>query len=76
MQELVDFLVQSFIPRESYDLVTIEENDELEIKVKVDKEHIARLIGRSGRIAKAIRTIVKAKAIATDRKCTVSIEDR
>lgn len=76
MQELIDFLVQSFIPRESYDLVTIEENDELEIKVKVDKEHIARLIGRNGRIAKAIRTLVKAKAIDGDIKCTVSIEDR
>ncbi len=76
MHELVDYLVASFIPKESYDLVVYEEDDEIEIKILVDKEHIARLIGRQGKLAKAIRTIVKMKSQMSGQKCFVSIEDK
>ncbi len=76
MHELVDYIVSSFIPKESYDLVVYEEDDETEIKILVDKEHIAKLIGRQGKLAKAIRTLVKIKSQMTGQKCNVTIEDK
>ncbi len=76
MQELVDYLVSSFIPRDSFDILVYEEDDEMKITVFVDKEHIAKLIGRQGKLAKAIRTIVKTKSQMSGIRCNVSIEDK
>lgn len=75
MRELVDFLVGKMIEPDSYEIVMLEDDNKVEIKVLVDKEKIAKLIGRSGRLAKAIRTIVKAAAQG-DKHYDLFIEER
>ena len=37
---------------------------------------MGKVIGRHGRIAKALRTIMKAAATSVDQKVTVEIEDK
>ena len=54
----------------------LDDGDNVDIKVYVDKDKVARLIGKSGRLAKAIRTIVKAAAQGSDRRYDVYIEER
>ena len=54
----------------------LEDNDNVEIKVLVDKNKVARLIGKSGRLAKSIRTIVKAAAQNSDKRYDIYIEER
>ncbi|MFA5449742.1 MAG: KH domain-containing protein [Clostridia bacterium] len=76
MRELVDLLVSKIIERESYDIVLLEDDNNVEIKVFVDKNKIAKLIGRNGRIARSIRTIVKATAQTTDKRYDIYIEER
>lgn len=76
VRDLVDFLVKQFISEEYYDIVMLEDNDSVEIKVFVDKNKVARLIGRSGRLAKSIRTIVKAVAQNSDKHYDLFIEER
>lgn len=76
MRELVDYLVQQIVPVGSYEIVLVEDDNQVDIKVLVDQDKVARLIGKSGRIAKAIRTLVKAVAQNTEKRYDVYIEER
>ena len=60
MYELVDYMVKQFIDPEFYEIVVVEDGDNVDIRVLADKDRVARIIGKSGKIAKAIRTIVRA----------------
>ena len=76
MRDFVDFLVKQVVEEGSYEIVVFEDDNNVEIKVLVDKDKVARLIGKSGRLAKAIRTIVKAAAQSCDKRYDVYIEER
>lgn len=76
VRDFVDFLVKQIVDEDSYEIVMLEDNDNVEIKVLVDKEKVARLIGKSGRLAKSIRTIVKAASQNSDKRYDVYIEER
>jgi predicted RNA-binding protein YlqC (UPF0109 family) len=72
--ELVEFLVRSIV--EQPDEVAIEEfedDGELVLEVKVADEDLGRVIGREGRVAKAIRTIARAAGARDDRRVSVDI---
>ena len=72
--ELVEYLVRSIV--ESPDDVEIEEydeDDELVLEIKVADDDLGRVIGREGRVAKAIRTIARAAGARDDRRVSVDI---
>ena len=71
MTELVTFMVKSLVDKKDAVEVTLTEDGV--INVKVDKDDIGKVIGKDGRIAKAIRTIVKAAANKQQDKYTVVI---
>jgi len=71
MTELVTFMVKSLVDKK--DAVEVTLADDGVINVKVDKDDIGKVIGKDGRIAKAIRTIVKAAANKQQVKYTVVI---
>ena len=73
MEDLVRFIVDSLV--DNKDAVTIESSEEegvLVINIISEKDQIGKIIGKQGRIAKAIRTIVKAGA--NKKKIKVSVE--
>ena len=76
MRDFVDFLVGQIVDRDSYEIVLLDDGDRVDIKVLVDKDSVARLIGKGGRLAKAIRTVVKAASQGKDRHYDVFIEER
>lgn len=72
--ELVTYLVRSIV--ENPDAVEVEEFDEGEeliLEVKVADEDLGRVIGREGRVAKAIRTIARAAGSREERRISVDI---
>mgnify|MGYP001099094921 FL=1 len=71
MTELVTLMVKSLVDKK--DAVEVTLPDDGVINVKVDKDDIGKVIGKDGRIAKAIRTIVKAAANKQQAKYTVVI---
>ena len=71
MTELVTFMVKSLVDKK--DAVEVTLADDGVINVKVDKDEIGKVIGKDGRIAKAIRTIVKAVANKQQAKYSVVI---
>ena len=70
MTELVEYLVKELV--DFPDKVTVSEDGET-IKESVVKQDLGKIIGRQGRIAKSIRTIVKSAAVKHGKKCTVEI---
>lgn len=76
MYELVDYLIGSFVEKDQYELVMVEDGDKVDIKVAVDKDIIANVVGKGGKIAKAIRTIVKSAAQKKEENYSVYIEER
>ncbi len=75
MQELVKVLAKALV--ENPDAVEVEETQEEDrtvLKLHVAQEDMGRVIGKQGRIAKAIRTIVKSAATRENKKVTVDID--
>lgn len=70
MRELVEFLINSLVDDKS--AVKVEVDDET-VNVTVSKEDMGKIIGKQGRTAKAIRTIVKAAAAKDGKKFNVEL---
>lgn len=75
MKELVEVLAKSLVDNPEQVTVTEAEKDnEILLTLKVASEDMGKVIGKQGRIAKAIRAMVKAAASRTDKKVIVEIE--
>ena len=74
MKELLQFLAQSLVnhPDQVEVKETQGENSSL-LELKVAKEDLGRVIGRQGRTAKSIRTLLNAAAAKTNRKVMLEI---
>ncbi len=73
MKELVVYIVKALVdnPEEVVIEETIE-NDEIILKLKVSQDDVGKVIGKQGRIAKAIRTVLKSAG--NKEKIKVSLE--
>ena len=75
MQELLITIVKGLVANP--DAVTVDEADDRGVVVyhlHVAEDDMGRVIGKQGRIAKAIRTVVKAGATRTGEKVQVDID--
>ena len=74
MKELLEVIAKNLV---SYpDKVTVTETEgekSIVLELKVAPEDMGKVIGKQGRIAKAIRTVVKAAAIHEDKRIIVEI---
>ena len=74
MKELVEVLAKSLV--DNPDEVVVTEKDtgkSLVLELKVASSDMGKVIGKQGRIAKAIRSVVKAAASKEDKKVIVDI---
>ena len=74
MTELVSAIAKSLVEHpESVQVSEAEENDTTIIQLRVADEDMGKVIGKQGRLAKAIRTVVKAAATKANTKVVVEI---
>lgn len=74
MKELLETLAKSLVDYPDEVSVTEVEGDRATIlELRVANEDMGKVIGKQGRIAKAIRTIVKASSVREDKKYVVEI---
>ena len=74
MKDLVENLVKALVDSpEEVDIRQTEGDSVIILEVKVGNDDIGKVIGKEGRIANAIRTLVKAAAAKLDKKATVEI---
>ncbi|MBQ6582339.1 MAG: KH domain-containing protein [Mogibacterium sp.] len=74
MAGLVEAIARALVTKPDEVVVTTEgDGNDIVINLKVAKEDMGKIIGKQGRIAKAIRTVVKAAAVKQNKKVTVEI---
>lgn len=74
MKELVEVIVKALVDNPESVVVTEKEEGRTTIvEVKVADSDMGKVIGKQGRIAKAIRAVVKAAASKEDKKVVVDI---
>ena len=76
MSGLVEAIAKSLVANPDEVVVTEEVNgNNIVVSLRVAKDDMGKVIGQQGRIAKAIRTVVKAAAIKQNKRVTVDIID-
>jgi predicted RNA-binding protein YlqC (UPF0109 family) len=76
MKELLLYMAKKLVDKPDQVTVTeIEDEDGNILELRVAEGDMGKVIGRQGRIAKEIRTIVKTVAQRTGEKVTVEIVD-
>ncbi len=75
MKELVEVIAKSLVDHPEEVAVTETENDKaIVVELKVAADDMGKVIGKQGRVAKSIRTVVKAAASRDDKKVIVDIQ--
>ena len=74
LRELVLYLVRSLVEHpESVEVNEIDEPDALVFEIKVAESDLGRVIGRQGRTAKALRTVLSAASAKLRRRVMLEI---
>jgi predicted RNA-binding protein YlqC (UPF0109 family) len=74
MKDLVEYIVKSLVAEPDKVIITEEDSDTgLLIKLEVAPEDKGRIIGRQGRVAEAIRTLIRVKAARNEVRVRLEI---
>jgi uncharacterized protein len=72
--ELVEMIAKALVDNpDAVEVNEVEGTQSVIIELKVAPEDMGKIIGKQGRIAKAIRTVVKAAAIKENKRVVVEI---
>jgi len=76
VKDLLEFLARSLVDHpEQVRVEETESSDGVLLRLIVAKEDVGKVIGKQGRIARALRTVVKASAVKDGKQATVEIVD-
>lgn len=76
LKELLEYLAKALV--DSPDEVRVESTETettVVLELNVAKEDIGKVIGKQGRIARALRTVIKASAVKNGKRAIVEIVD-
>ncbi len=74
MKDLLEFIAKSLVDYpDDVDIKQVEGERSLILELKVAPEDMGKVIGKQGRIAKAIRTVVNAAAVKENKRVIVEI---
>jgi len=74
LQELMEYITRSLVDNpEQVEISTEEDEKTVRVSIKVAEPDMGKVIGKQGRIAKAIRTLAKASAAREGKKSQVDI---
>ena len=75
MKELVEMIASALVDNPDEVVVTeTETENDIVLKLSVAPADMGKVIGKQGKIAKAIRTVVRASASKSDKKILVDIQ--
>ncbi len=77
MLELIKYVVNQFAEdKENVEYVVEEKDRVIEVCVVLSPSDMGKVIGKQGKIAKALRTIVRAATPASSKKYAIEIRER
>jgi predicted RNA-binding protein YlqC (UPF0109 family) len=76
MEELIEFVAQSLVDdAEAVNTHVYERGDQTIVELEVAQNDLGKVIGRQGRTARAMRTLLSAAGQKTRRRYTLDIVD-
>ena len=76
MKELIEFIARSLVDDPTQvRVMQLRRGSELLFKLQVAKDDMGRVIGRSGRVANAMRTLLNVAATRAGRQASLEVED-
>ncbi|HYZ79428.1 MAG TPA: KH domain-containing protein [Gaiellaceae bacterium] len=76
MAELLDYLARRLVDEpDAVRVEEVEEEDALVLRLRVAPDDVGKVIGRQGRIARALRTLVRAGGAHEGRRIVLEIVD-
>jgi predicted RNA-binding protein YlqC (UPF0109 family) len=74
--ELLDYLARRLVDEpDAVRVEEVEEDDALVLRLRVAPDDVGKVIGRQGRIARALRTLVRAGGAHEGRRLVLEIVD-
>ncbi len=74
MKDALHYLVTSIVENdEAVEISETEENGVLNFVIKVDTQDMGRIIGKNGKVIKAIRNVMKIPAMKNNKKVFISL---
>ncbi|MBO7214517.1 MAG: KH domain-containing protein [Clostridia bacterium] len=75
MLELIKFIINRFAEKQDeIEYIVTEEGNVVNVTVVLDESDMGKVIGRQGKLAKALRTIVRSASAKEDKKYNVEIK--
>jgi uncharacterized protein len=76
LKDLLEYLAKALVDDpESVHVEAVETETTIVLELTVAKDDVGKVIGKQGRIARALRTIVKASAVRDGKRAIVEIVD-
>ncbi|MDX6399774.1 MAG: uncharacterized protein QOF27_380 [Gaiellaceae bacterium] len=76
MAELLEYLARQLVDKpDAVRVERVDEDDTVVLRLHVAQEDLGKVIGRQGRIARALRTIVRAGSAREQRRVQLEIVD-
>ncbi|WP_138159107.1 KH domain-containing protein [Peptoniphilus catoniae] len=76
MVELIEYIAKNLVDEpQKVEITSVRDKDELRITLRVDQKDMGKIIGKQGRIAKAIRSILKAISLKENIRVNLEIEE-
>lgn len=77
MIELIKYIISSFAEKsDEVDYDVVEEGKTVNVTITLDASDMGKVIGRQGKIAKALRTLVRAGSLKENKKYNIEIRER
>ncbi|BDV00037.1 UPF0109 protein [Thermodesulfomicrobium sp. WS] len=74
LKGLVEFIAQSLVDQpEAVTVTEVEGEQTTVIELRVAKEDLGKVIGKQGRMARAIRTVLAAASMKAGKRCVLEI---
>jgi len=74
MKQALEFIITSIVEKpESVKITESEENDVINFSIEVAKEDMGKIIGKNGKIIKAIRNVMKIPAMKQEKRIFVNL---
>jgi predicted RNA-binding protein YlqC (UPF0109 family) len=75
MKELIETIVKPLVDYPEEIVITeVVDNNHITYKLSVHKEDVGKIIGKNGRVAKAIRSVIYASATQSNKRIQLEIQ--
>lgn len=76
MKEILEIIIKSLVEDENSVSITEKENEKgLVFEVKVSEQDMGKVIGKQGRVAKSVRTVMKSVAGKEHKRVNIEFVD-